>query len=65
MRLPLKVERLKVRQTLSEARSVLRQNLVLRELKTKTLESLGDKTPRGMIAHDRIRLTAFPDFLEV
>lgn len=27
-----------------------------------SLESFSDKAPRGMIAHDRIRLIAFPNF---
>lgn len=29
----------------------------------RSLEDFGDKVPRGMIAHDRIRLIAFPIFL--
>ena len=28
----------------------------------KSLEDLGDKIPRGMVAHDKIRLIAFPLF---
>src|SRR3990167_10152094 len=35
---------------------------VLRTGELKSLEGLGDKAPRRMIAHDRIRLNAFPFF---
>jgi hypothetical protein len=31
-------------------------------LGARPLESFGDKAPRGMIAHDKIRLIAFPNF---
>jgi len=31
-------------------------------LGARSLESFGDKAPRGMIAHDKIRLIAFPSF---
>jgi len=31
-------------------------------LGARSLEGFGDKAPRGMVAHDRIRLIAFPNF---